>query len=85
MRHELSRSRRQREREESGQAVFSVDLQMSLLNAWNKHQVSDYYQNIFLAHLDEQLPRVVEEKIKREVKQTLQKSSYFFQLESLHN
>jgi hypothetical protein len=85
MRHDLSRSRRQSGREEGGKAVFSVDLQMSLLNAWNKYGVAEYHQNIFLAHLDEQLPRVVEDKIKREVKQTLQKSSYFFQLESLHN
>jgi hypothetical protein len=52
MRHDLSRSRRQGGREEGRQIAFSVDLQMSLLNAWSKHGVAEYYQNIFLAHLD---------------------------------
>ncbi len=32
---------------------INIDLQLHLLNTWTKFKVADYYQNIFLAHLDE--------------------------------
>ncbi len=38
---------------------------MNLLNTWNKHQVPQYYQDIFLLHLDELQPKAAEAKIKR--------------------
>lgn len=33
---------------------INIDLQLNLFNTWTKHGVADYYQNIFLAYLDEQ-------------------------------
>jgi hypothetical protein len=33
--------------------TVNIELQMNLLNAWTKHHVAEYYQNIFLAHLDD--------------------------------
>ena len=30
-----------------------IDLQMNLLNIWTKFKVPEYYQHIFLAHIEE--------------------------------
>jgi hypothetical protein len=35
----------------------NIDIQMNLLNVWTKFKVADYYQNIFLAYIDELPPR----------------------------
>jgi hypothetical protein len=35
---------------------INIDLQLNLLNTWTKFNVADYYQNIFLVHLDELTP-----------------------------
>lgn len=39
---------------------INIDLQLNLLNTWTKFTVADYYQNIFLVHLDELNPRQAE-------------------------
>lgn len=36
------------------EATINIDLQLNLFNTWIKYSVADYYQNIFLAYLDEQ-------------------------------
>lgn len=64
-------------------AAIDIDLQMTLLNAWTKHQVADYYQNIFLAHLEELERQTAEEKIRKEVKYTMLRRSYFYVLDNL--
>jgi hypothetical protein len=50
---------------------IQIDLQLNLLNTWTKFKVPDYYQNIFLAYVDDLPPAKAEEAIKREVKLTL--------------
>ena len=62
---------------------INIDLQLNLLNTWTTFNVADYYQNIFLVHLDELTPSQAEELIKKEISLTLQKKSPFFQLEKL--
>lgn len=37
-----------------------MNLQMSLLNAWTKARVEDFYQNNFLAYIDHLPPNSVE-------------------------
>lgn len=64
-------------------AAIGIDLQMTLLNTWTKHQVADYYQNIFLMHLDEVERQVAEEKIRKEIKYTMLRRSYFYVLDNL--
>jgi len=39
---------------------INIDLQLNLLNTWTKFNVADYYQNIFLVHLDELSPHQAE-------------------------
>lgn len=70
-------------RVDSTKAAIDIDLQMTLLNTWTKHQVADYYQNAFLVHLDELDRQSAEEKIRKEVKYTMLRRSYFYQLDNL--
>jgi len=58
-----------------------IDLQLNLLNSWTKFKVADYYQNIFLAYVDDLEPAKAEEIIKKEVMLTLENKSPYFQLE----
>jgi hypothetical protein len=44
--------------------IVNIDLQMNLLNTWVKYKVSDYYQNVFLAFLDELAIDRAEKEIK---------------------
>ena len=70
-------------RVDSTKAAIDIDLQMTLLNTWTKHQVADYYQNAFLVQLDELDRQSAEEKIRKEVKYTMLRRSYFYQLDNL--
>jgi len=44
---------------------INTDLQLNLLNTWTKFNVAEYYQNIFLVHLDEITPSQAEIAIKK--------------------
>lgn len=70
--------RRRSTQQEGG--CLDIDLQMSLLNTWTRHRVADYYQAIFLAHLDELPPAAAEERVKQEIRHTMQKRTLFFAL-----
>lgn len=43
-----------RRNSETESSHVNIDTQMNLLNTWLRYKVPDYYQNIFLAYLDEQ-------------------------------
>lgn len=62
----------------------NIDLQLSLLHTWTRFRVAEYYQNIFLAHLDELPSHEADARIKLEIKATLQRVSPFFVLERIH-
>lgn len=70
-------------RANSSNAGIDIDIQMNLLNTWTKHQVADYYQNVFLMHLDELDKQTAEERIRKEVKYTMLRRSYFYLIDSL--
>lgn len=73
----------ERKRGSGSNAGIDIDLQMTLLNTWTKHQVADYYQNVFLMHLDELDRQSAEERIRREVKYTMLRRSYFYLIDNL--
>jgi hypothetical protein len=62
---------------------INIDLQLNLFNTWLKYEVAEYYQNLFLTFLDEQSAETVEKEIRREIKQTIEKSTMFFRIENL--
>ena len=47
------------------EARIDIDLQLNLLITWAKYGVAEYYQNIFLAYLDEQNAETIEKEINR--------------------
>ncbi len=67
----------------NSEARINIDLQLNLFNTWIKYGVAEYYQNIFLAYLDEQNAETIEKEIKREIKQTISKNTLFFKVENL--
>ena len=62
---------------------INIDLQLNLFNTWLKYEVAEYYQNIFLAYLDEQNAQTVEKEIRKEIKHTIEKNTIFFIIENL--